>query len=234
MSGAAIARVGERALLVRFEEEDLAAAIARAQTLYRRLADPPAEERGSPAPWSTGGRLVLGAGSLLVESGDDAAESGFDALRGRLERTLAELERAPAAGAPRERDSGRAHRIAVRFGGEAGPDLASAAHDAGLSPARVVELLTGRELVVAFVGFAPGFPYLVGLPRELELPRLASPRPRVPAGSVAIAGAFAGIYPSATPGGWRLLGRCDATLFDPRREPPALFAAGDRVRLVSS
>jgi KipI family sensor histidine kinase inhibitor len=129
-------------------------------------------------------------------------------------------------------ETAHSHVIEVRYGGEDGPDLLAVAAETGLSPERVVELHSGAEYRVAFVGFCPGFPYLVGLPRELELPRLASPRARVPAGSVAIAGAFSAIYPSATPGGWRLLGRTDATLFDFAATPPAALAPGDRVRFV--
>jgi KipI family sensor histidine kinase inhibitor len=87
---------------------------------------------------------------------------------------------------------------------------------------------------VAFCGFAPGFAYLRGLPAAWAVPRLAVPRARVPAGSVALAGGYAGIYPSASPGGWRLVGRTAVTLFDVRREPPALLSPGTRVRLVTA
>jgi KipI family sensor histidine kinase inhibitor len=97
-----------------------------------------------------------------------------------------------------------------------------------------VERLTGTELTVAFCGFAPGFAYLRGLSPAWAVPRLDAPRPRVPAGSVALAGEYAGIYPTAAPGGWRLVGRTDATLFDVRREPPALLAPGTRVSLVAT
>ena len=91
------------------------------------------------------------------------------------------------------------------------------------------------EFVSAFCGFAPGFAYLSGLPDELpEVPRLATPRTHVPAGSVALAGRWCGIYPTASPGGWRVIGHTDATLFDVRREPPALLAPGTRVRFVTS
>ncbi|PRY43265.1 5-oxoprolinase subunit PxpB [Umezawaea tangerina] len=118
-------------------------------------------------------------------------------------------------------------RIPVRYDG---PDLDLVARTAELSTAEVVELHSGTEYEVAFCGFAPGFGYLVGLPEVLRQPRLDSPRTKVPAGSVAIAGEFTAAYPRATPGGWRLLGRTDAVLFDPRRDEPALLAPGDRVR----
>ena len=82
------------------------------------------------------------------------------------------------------------------------------------------------------LGFAPGFPYLLGLDPRLATPRLATPRSQVPAGSVAIGGAQAGLYPRPGPGGWNLIGRTDAVLFDPARESPALLAPGDRVRFL--
>ncbi|NRN63707.1 Allophanate hydrolase [Kibdelosporangium sp. 4NS15] len=111
-----------------------------------------------------------------------------------------------------------------------GPDLDLVAETAGTDVDGVVALHTGAEYKVAFSGFAPGFGYLVGLPRELRQPRLENPRKRVEPGSVAIAGEFTGVYPTASPGGWRLIGRTDVTLFDSRREPAALLAPGDVVR----
>lgn len=111
-----------------------------------------------------------------------------------------------------------------------GPDLRLVAETSGLSPDEVISAHSGVEYRVAFCGFAPGFGYLTGLPDVLRQPRLDQPRTRVPAGSVAIADEFTSIYPLASPGGWRLIGRTDEVLFDPRREPPALLAPGDRVR----
>jgi inhibitor of KinA len=96
----------------------------------------------------------------------------------------------------------------------------------------VVELHAGAEYEVYFVGFATCFPYLAGLPAELATPRLAAPRKRVEAGSVAIAGAQAGVYPLASPGGWRVIGRTPLRLFDPAGEPPPVLRMGDRVRFV--
>ena len=115
-----------------------------------------------------------------------------------------------------------------------GPDLASVASSTGLSEAEVVQRHTAPEYLVAFLGFSPGFPYLVGLDPALHVPRRATPRTRVPAGSVGLAGNQTGVYPSATPGGWQLLGRTQAVLFDPRRDPPALLSAGDRLRFVAA
>ncbi|MEV4311823.1 allophanate hydrolase subunit 1 [Actinocrispum sp. NPDC049592] len=111
-----------------------------------------------------------------------------------------------------------------------GPDLGLIAETAGTSVDGVVDLHTGAEYKVAFCGFAPGFGYLVGLPAELQQARLDNPRKRVPPGSVGIAGEFTGAYPTASPGGWRLLGHTDAVLFDSHRDPAALLSPGDVVR----
>ena len=122
--------------------------------------------------------------------------------------------------------------IPVHYGGENGPDLGDVAQNAGLTEERVVELHAAAEYLVYFVGFATCFPYLGGLPPELATPRLATPRRHVPAGSVAIGGAQAGIYPLASPGGWRLIGRTRRKLFDLSESPPPLLRMGDRVRFV--
>ncbi|RJQ76510.1 allophanate hydrolase subunit 1 [Pseudonocardiaceae bacterium YIM PH 21723] len=111
-----------------------------------------------------------------------------------------------------------------------GPDLDLVARTAGLSTAEVIELHTSAGYSVAFTGFAPGFGYLTGLPAPLRQSRLDSPRATVPSGAVGIAGEFTGVYPKSSPGGWRLLGHTELTMFDARRDPAALLAPGDRVR----
>ncbi len=120
--------------------------------------------------------------------------------------------------------------IPVLYGGGVGPDLASAAAELGLAPDDLAQRHAAGLYRVAMIGFAPGFPYLSGLDPALALPRLATPRTHVPAGSVAIGGAQTGVYPRDSPGGWRLLGRTPTRLFDPTREPPCLLAPGDFVR----
>jgi len=122
--------------------------------------------------------------------------------------------------------------IPVRYGGADGPDLEDLARHCDLTPRRVVELHAGAEYEVYFVGFATCFPYLAGLPKALETPRLAAPRRLVAAGSVAIAGAQAGVYPIASPGGWRVIGRTPMSLFDVAGEPPLVLRMGDRVRFL--
>lgn len=127
----------------------------------------------------------------------------------------------------------RTIEIPVRYGGEHGVDLDAAAAELGLTPAALVARHVAPLYTVAMIGFAPGFPYLDGLDPALALPRLATPRSRVPAGSVGIGGAQTGIYPRESPGGWRLLGRTPLTLFDPAADPPSRLLPGDRVRFVA-
>ncbi|MFN8532858.1 MAG: allophanate hydrolase subunit 1 [Dehalococcoidia bacterium] len=162
--------------------------------------------------------VTPGATSVLVEGG---------------ELVMIQQVAAAAIAGPDDPTDSRSWVIPVRFGGDDGPDLAESAALAGLTADALVALLVGVDLTVGFVGFSPGFPYLLGLPRRLALPRLATPRLRVPAGSVALAGGWLGIYPSATPGGWRIVGRTNQPLFGADWTPPARFAAGDRVRLVA-
>jgi KipI family sensor histidine kinase inhibitor len=111
-----------------------------------------------------------------------------------------------------------------------GPDLADVAAMWDMSVEEAVERHTGTEFVVAFCGFSPGFAYCTGLPDELSVPRLDTPRTKVPAGSVAVAGEFTGVYPRSSPGGWRLLGRTRLGLWDTGARPPALLTPGTRVR----
>jgi KipI family sensor histidine kinase inhibitor len=113
-----------------------------------------------------------------------------------------------------------------------GPDLPFVAQHCGLSLDEVIRLHSESDYTVYMMGFMPGFPYLGKLPEALHVPRLETPRTRVPAGSVAIAGGQTGIYPQDSPGGWRLIGRTDLKLYDPLRESPFLFAPGDTVRFV--
>ncbi|MEV7601959.1 5-oxoprolinase subunit PxpB [Kitasatospora sp. NPDC089797] len=114
-----------------------------------------------------------------------------------------------------------------------GADLAEVAALWGVSPEAAVRIHTGPEYVVAFCGFAPGFGYLTGLPARYEVPRRATPRPAVPAGSVALAGRYTGAYPTPSPGGWQLIGRTALPLWDAAREPAALLVPGLRVRFTA-
>jgi KipI family sensor histidine kinase inhibitor len=119
------------------------------------------------------------------------------------------------------------HVIPTRYDG---PDLDSVAERVQMSRAAVILAHSSREYHVLAIGFLPGWGYLGPLDPALSLPRRTTPRTRVPAGSVAIAGAQTGVYPRVTPGGWHLIGSTDVVLFDPQRDPPSLLRAGDRVR----
>jgi len=120
--------------------------------------------------------------------------------------------------------------LPVIYGGEAGPDLEDVARHTGMAAEQVVKVHCAAEYFVYFVGFSTCFPYLGGLPPELATPRLPAPRKVVPEGSVAIGGAQACVYPLASPGVWRLIGRTEVKLFDVGRVPPPLLRMGDRVR----
>ena len=155
---------------------------------------------------------------------------GFDPLRlapTELELLLSRLDLDEAPLPP-----AATVEIPVCYEPEFGPDLAGVAQHTGLTPERVVELHSGADYLVYFLGFSPGFPYLGGMPPELATPRLDDPRKHVPAGSVAIGGNQTGVYPVSSPGGWRIIGRTPMRLFRPDEEPPTLLAMGDRVRFV--
>lgn len=133
-------------------------------------------------------------------------------------------ERAPESG---RAESGASIEIPVRYDGE---DLHEVARITGLTVAGVVDAHQAADWQVAFCGFAPGFAYLTGGPQLLQVPRRASPRKQVPAGAVALAGEYTGIYPRRSPGGWQLIGHTEVPLWDLQREVPALLQPGMRVR----
>jgi KipI family sensor histidine kinase inhibitor len=154
----------------------------------------------------------------------------FDSLRADAAQLRAELTRLLEDASPSPSTSGfRTVEIPVRYDG---PDLDEVAERTGLSRGQVVERHASRLYRVYLLGFAPGFAYLGELDPSLELPRRRSPRTRVPAGAVAIAGRQTAVYPLATPGGWHLIGTTDLRLFDPEADPPALLRTGDRVRFT--
>jgi KipI family sensor histidine kinase inhibitor len=206
---------GDGALLVEVDD------VAAAHRLARRLDG----ERGGGAPAALG-ESVVGFGNVVVhlEPGRERPEVVEGWLRDLARRIPDQSGDAAAGGEERQ------VVIPVAFDG---PDLGAVAAGLGTTPRAVAEALMGAALEVAFVGFSPGFPYLVGLPASLaSVTRRATPRPSVPAGSVAVGGGFASVYPQSTPGGWMLLGRTSLRLFDPHRPPYALLRAGDAVRFT--
>ena len=155
----------------------------------------------------------------------------FDPLRVEVEALKARVLAAPAAAAD------VSHRpvveVPVEYGGDAGPDLEAVAAASGFLPADVVARHTARDYRVFMIGFLPGFAYLGPVDAAITAPRHATPRLRVPAGAVGIAGQQTGIYPQVSPGGWQIIGRTTTRPFDARRSPPSLLAPGDRVRFVA-
>jgi len=124
----------------------------------------------------------------------------------------------------------RVVEIPARYGGSGGPDLEDVAAHTGLGVAEVIARHTGADYMVACMGFAQGFAFLAGLPPELATPRISNPRTRIPPGTVGIGGAQTGVYPLATPGGWRLIAHTPRRLFDLTRDEPFLLRPGDHVR----
>ena len=161
---------------------------------------------------------VPGARTVLVVAG---APQDLPGLAAALRELVLDPDEAP--------DESDELVIEVRYDG---PDLQDVATAVGISPDEVVERHTTQVWTVEFAGFAPGFGYLTGSAGGLEVPRRHSPRTRIPAGSVGLAGPYSGIYPRPSPGGWQLIGRSDARLWDADRDPPALLTPGRRVRFV--
>ncbi|MCK1818169.1 5-oxoprolinase subunit PxpB [Streptomyces sp. XM83C] len=197
--------------------------------------------------------LRVGDDALLVEvaSGEEAQALHAELKRRRAEGLLRVTEIVPAARTvlldglsdparlaaeltsaelpPAPPPSRQAVEIPVRYDG---PDLAEVAAHWGVGEAEVPRIHAAAEFRVAFCGFAPGFGYLTGLPARYEVPRRATPRTAVPAGAVALAGPYTGVYPRSSPGGWQLIGTTDTVLFDHTRVPAALLTPGTRVRFV--
>ncbi|WFB11454.1 5-oxoprolinase subunit PxpB [Streptomyces sp. LX-29] len=202
--------VGEHALLLEVEPAEGADGPEAAEALHAEVLRR-AEARELPPV-----RVVVPAARTVLLDG--VAEPA------RLAAEVAEWRVPPLA-----RDHGPTLEIPVRYDG---PDLADVAAVWGVAPEEVARIHAATEFRVAFCGFAPGFGYLTGLPRELHVPRRATPRTRVPAGSVALAGPYTGVYPRSSPGGWQLIGTTDAVLWDTARTPAALLSPGTRVRFV--
>ncbi|MBX5436504.1 MAG: 5-oxoprolinase subunit PxpB [Alicyclobacillaceae bacterium] len=195
----------------------------RVRWLLRRLQERPV----AGLRWVPGYTVALG----LLDPGTTVPAAAVQAVEAVLrEADWQQLLSGDGANPPAP---GKVKEIPVVYGGEYGPDLDDLARARGMSPGEFAARHQAALYQVYVVGFVPGFPYLAGLPPELAAPRLDEPRLRVPAGSVAIGGRQTGIYPTATPGGWRLIGRTPLTLFNPAREDPFLLHPGDHVRFTA-
>ncbi len=168
--------------------------------------------------------VVPGPGSLMLRIAD-----GSDWSLTSLTGTLEQLWKSTLDGTMAQ---GREVEIPVHYGGSAGPDLDEVARSCGLTTAEVIERHSKPLYEVLCLGFQPGFPYLDGLDEKLFIPRRATPRSRIRAGSVAIGGERTGIYPGDSPGGWHIIGHSTLELFNPRANPPCRLRAGDRVRFL--
>jgi KipI family sensor histidine kinase inhibitor len=199
----------------------LLASTAAAQALASRI-------RSATERLAGFGAAVPAASSVVVHLDSTDASAGMDGAIDVVRRIVEGFD-AETAGWP---PGGSTLEVPVRYGGADGPDLDAVAELTGLSRSAVVELHASTAHRVLFLGFAPGFGYLGPLPASLNVARRASPRIRVPAGSVAIAGQHTAIYPVESPGGWQILGRTSAAMWDPRRSSPALVEPGMVVRFV--
>lgn len=209
--------LGEAALLLRFGDTLDPALTLSVQQLAALLRQQPAAGVQE---------LVPSYSALAVHF--DPLQTDLDSVAGWVRTRLREHEPATRREVPARRIE-----IPVCYGGDYGPDLADVAAHAQLSEDETIALHTRPEYLVGMIGFLPGFPYLLGLDPRLSMPRLTTPRAEVRAGAVGIGGAQTGIYPQASPGGWRLIGRTPEVLFDTRRSPPSLLLPGDRVRFVA-
>jgi inhibitor of KinA len=204
---------GDSAASVRFEER-ISPEVHREVMAFARAVD----QEAIPGVLE----LVPSYCALMVNF--DPLALSFD----ELAQKLSSLKPGRAAG----EESAAVVELPVCYGGEYGPDLDFVAARAGLSAHEVIRIHSGVEYPVYMLGFTPGFPYLGGMDARIAAPRLDAPRTSVAAGSVGIAGAQTGVYPVASPGGWRIIGRTPVKLYDPAREEPFLLAAGRKLRFV--
>lgn len=202
----------DQAVLVYLGEEIGAAAHERVAQLLRLL-------RREPLQWV---RNVQPAYCSLLITFDPTVVDHTE-VQAKLTEYEKRAETMPAT-------KSRLVEVPVCYGGEFGPDLEDVAAKHGLTPTKVIQLHCSRTYHAYFLGFAPGFAYLGNLAKEIVTPRLETPRKAVPAGSVAIAGLQTAVYPFATPGGWRLIGRTPLEIFKKDREPMEWIAIGDQVR----
>ena len=216
-----ITPLGDSALIVELGDAINESTHLRVQAAWRALAAEPMPGVSEAVPAYTTVTLFYDP-AQVVRAGAPA-----DDIVAWLDARVRERLKDPPKSA---KTKPRTVEVPVCYGGDFGPDLTRVATQAKLSPEEVVKRHAKAEYRVHLIGFAPGFPYLGGLPKELITPRHAKPRMAVPAGSVGIGGEQTGIYPQVTPGGWNLIGRTPLRLFRPADDPPVLLQAGDIVK----
>lgn len=203
---------GDQAILIEFEnkiDQETNAKVRHLANLAEKESD------------SGFGEVILGYRSVLIHY--NPVKLSYEQVKKKLQSWEEEDFSAGSS-------AGRKIRIPVLYGDEWGPDLEDVAEHNGLSPEEVISIHSGGQYLVYFLGFTPGYPFMGGMSEKISTPRLPSPRVSIPAGSVGIANNQTGIYPVQSPGGWRLIGRTPLRLYDPERENPFLFEAGDQVR----
>lgn len=169
------------------------------------------------------GEVILGYKALLVH---------YDPMVFTYREVVAELEKMVEEISTAALPPSRLVEIPTLYGDKWGPDLEDVAEYNGLTPEEVISIHSNTDYLVYFLGFTPGFPFLGGMSEKIATPRLPSPRLSIPAGSVGIANNQTGLYPTASPGGWRLIGRTPLRFYDPSSEQPFLLQAGDHVRFI--
>lgn len=179
--------------------------------------------------------IVCGYTNICVHYEPRKIKKSVQAFEGKTisEKVISYLKYTLQGNSSIKQAASRVVEIPVLYGGEYGPDLAYVAEFNNLTPQEVIEIHTSRDYLVYMLGFAPGFPFLGGLDPRIATPRKQTPRLKIEAGSVGIAGEQTGVYPFTTPGGWQIIGRTSVDLFLPNETPPTYLRPGDRVRFVA-
>ncbi|MCP1358185.1 5-oxoprolinase subunit PxpB [Aneurinibacillus migulanus] len=221
--------LGDAAAVIELGEEISEAVHRKVKALSIQLEAQPIPGMIEYVPAFTTVTVFYDPYRVLREMGVQLSEAGMSGLVSPYRKVHDMLERMVAEIGDEAEIAARVIEIPVCYGEEFGPDLEFVANHNGLTPEEVIRIHSSAEYLVYMVGFAPGFPYLGGMPEAIAAPRRPSPRLAIPAGSVGIAGKQTGVYPIETPGGWQIIGRTPIELFIPDSDPPTILASGDRI-----